>query len=386
MEIDVSPVFYANQKAINEGYRIIANQGSSRSGKTYNILYLLILMGMSSDLQIDTVSQTIPHLKKGANKDFKEIMLNNNWWNDDAYNKTDMFYSFSKKSYMQFFSVDNPGKVRGPGRDILFINEANLIDFETWKQLILRTRKTIIIDYNPADPLHWIYDYVLTRDDCKFIQSTYLDNYDFLPKEQIDEIERLKQYDENAWRVYGLGERGTFTEGQIFKNWQRIDRMPDFTPVYGLDFGFTNDPTALVRIMKHNMNIYVEELIYQKGLTNRNLAILMKEAGVGNDVIYADAAEPKSIEELRQYGLNVRPAIKGPDSVNLGINYLKQHQVHFTKDSTNLQKEISFYQWEQSKDAKYLNKPKDFMNHLMDAIRYGVSTLINQTKEVEIFR
>jgi len=205
-------------KAFNEGYRIIVNQGGTRSGKTFSLSQLLIYLALRQKVSISTCSVAFPHLRKGAMRDWRKIMEDFRLYDPGAHMKTEQLYTYPNGSYVEFFSVDNQLKVRGPGRDILFINEANIIQYETFRQLLLRTKKAIFIDYNPADEFHWIYDKVLTRPDCYFIKSTYKDN-PFLPKEQIYEIESYKETDENFWRIYGEGERG-HSEGVIYTKWQ----------------------------------------------------------------------------------------------------------------------------------------------------------------------
>jgi len=306
-------------------------------------------------------------------RDWRKIMEDFGLYDPNAHMKTEQLYTFPTGSVIEFFSVDNNLKVRGPGRDVLFVNECNLIDKDTFRQLLLRTRKAVFIDYNPADEFHWIYDDVLTRNDCYFIKSTYLDN-PFLPIEQIKEIERLREIDENAWRIYGEGERG-HSEGIIYTKWELYSQKLSGHRVYGLDFGF-NNPTALVRVTDSDKNLYVEEIIYQSNLTNQDLISLLKKNVGQNEEIYGDAAEPARIEEIRRAGFNIRPANK---SVKDGIDFIKSHRLYINRDSVNLQKEIRSYKYLTNKGQKNTpEEPVKLNDHAMDAMRYAAMGLKKQ--------
>jgi len=366
----VSPVFLANMKALRDNsIKIIVNQGGTRSGKTYSILQLLILTAINSlnPLEVSIVSHTMPHLKKGAIRDFIKIMQSLDLWIDDSFNRTESVYKFNKNIFFEFFSADNGAKLRGPGRDILFVNEGNLLTYDEWKQLILRTRGKAIVDYNPVDEFHWIYDKLLTRPDVKFIQSTYLDNWDYLPKEQIDEIERLKDEDPEYWKVFGLGEVAKSTN-LIFGNYVITDAIHEGDTVYGLDFGF-NNPTALIEVTNYDNTLYLKQLIYDTKLTNSDLIDLLKEFNLGNNFIYCDAAEPQRIEEIYRSGFNVHAANK---NVKAGIDFCKRYKLFIDSKSTDLIKEIKSYKWKLDKNENILDEPLKFNDHLMDAFRYAV--------------
>lgn len=369
--IDVSSVFEQNQIAYQSGAKIIVNQGGTRSGKTYSICQLLIAIAQQEKVEISITSLSFPHLRKGAMKDWREIMENNNWYHQPSHVRTENKYKYQSGGYIEFFSVDDHLKVRGPGRDILFINEANLIDFDTFTQLALRTRKCIIIDYNPADEFHFIYDHILTRPDCKFIQSTYRDN-PFLPAGQIKEIENLKNVDENLWRVYGEGERG-HSEGIIYTHWNTFTGVSGGGVFYGLDFGFSN-PSALVRVTEKDTEIYAEEILYQSHLTTSDLIGLIKELVPRSNVIYCDSAEPDRITELQRAGIMARPADK---NVKDGILFLKSRKMHIHAQSVNLLKEIKSYKFigKENKDLV----PMKANDHALDAMRYAVTPLRNLT-------
>ena len=377
IEFEATPVFYANQKAYESGkYRIIANQGSTRSSKTYSISQLLITIAQQEKKEISVVSQSLPHLKKGALKDFLSIM--NDWqlYSENSWNRTDRVYQFDK-SYIEFFGVDNEGKVKGPGRDILYINEADLISYDIYKQLALRTRGVIIIDYNPARLTSYVYDLLLLPG-TKFIKSTYKQNLKFLTKFQIDEIEQYNPElypetgDWNMWRVYGLGERAA-AEAQIYSHWKLIDKLPDNPDetIYGLDFGFNNQ-TALVKVAYKDTIPYRKQLLYKSKLTNTDLiAELHNLIPNKKDCIYADAAEPNRIEEIKRAGFNVFPANK---DVNKGIDHVKSKPMPVTKDSTDFIDELGFYSWKTDKNGKLLDEPVKIKDHLCDADRYAVFT------------
>jgi len=366
-------VIQESRKAFDQGYRVIVNQGGTRSGKTFSLAQLLIFLALTRKISISVCSVSFPHLRKGAMRDWRKIMDDFGLYDPNAHMKTEQLYTFPTGSVIEFFSVDNNLKVRGPGRDVLFVNECNLIDKDTFRQLLLRTRKAVFIDYNPADEFHWIYDDVLTRNDCYFIKSTYLDN-PFLPIEQIKEIERLRDIDENAWRIYGEGERG-HSEGIIYTKWELYSQKPSGHRVYGLDFGF-NNPTALVRVTDSDKNLYVEEIIYQSNLTNQDLISLLKKNVGQNEEIYGDAAEPARIEEIRRAGFNIRPANK---SVKDGIDFIKSHRLYINRDSVNLQKEIRSYKYLTNKGQKNTpEEPVKLNDHAMDAMRYAAMGLKKQ--------
>lgn len=352
------------QKAINDGYRIIVHQGGTRSGKTYSIQDLLIGICYRTNLAISVCSVSLPHLKKGAMRDWREIMENKGGYNPNAHHMTDQLYRYPLGSYMEFFSVDDSKRVRGPGRDILHINEANLLTLETYRQLAIRTRKTIIMDYNPADEFSWIYDEVLPRKDCKFIQTTYLDN-PFLSKEQRAEIEHLKTIDENFWRVYGLGERGTAQE-TIYHKYELYDQAPEEDHCFGLDFGF-NHPNALVKVTYHDGKLFLEQKFYQSHTTATDLIAAIKPI-VGHKYVYCDSARPEIIEEMMRAGISAYPADK---SVKEGIDFVRSNRIFIHRESMDLQKEIRSYKWKKRPTGETLDEPVKAFDDLLDAARYG---------------
>lgn len=375
-EVLYTDVFEWNQTAYDaKKYRAIANQGSTRSGKTYSICQLLALYIPHLETKsISIVSPSLPHLKRGARRDFLEILEDVGIYSDDYFNKTDNVYHYKNGSYVEFFGVDEPGKVRGPGRDILFVNEANLIPFQVYKQLALRTKETIFIDFNPVDEMNWVYD---VADDPKnlMIHSTYKNN-PFLPKEQVAEIESLRLADENLWNVFGLGLRGKSSE-LVYNHWKVCQELPGRGErFFGQDFGF-NVPSALVDIEVYEGAIYVDEVIYETRLTTGDLIERYKECGVFKSrEIFCDSAEPKTIEELRRAGFNAKEADK---DVTEGIRKVKSMPLYITERSVNILKEIKGYKWKTDANGRAIkdkdrDEPVKFNDHAMDAMRYGVFT------------
>ena len=304
-------------------------------------------------------------------RDFFDILKEFQLYSEDNHNKSSGEYRLNN-NLVEFISLDQPQKVRGRKRDLLFINEANELFWEDWQQLIFRTNGRIIIDYNPSDEFHWIYEKVKVRDDADFYITTYLDN-PFLPDTIINEIERLKETDANYWRVYGLGQVGK-SVATIF-DVALCDNIPVHARHigYGMDFGYTNDPTTLVSVFIHDTAMYIKEMIYRTGMTNRDISNDLNRLQIGRrEEIYADSAEPKSIDEIYRMGWNIKPATKGRDSINIGIDMLKRYKIYVTKDSTNTIKEFRNYKWKEDKNGNILNTPIDMFNHSIDATRYLV--------------
>jgi phage terminase large subunit len=369
--IKATKVFRKNRLAYESGqYRLIANEGSTRSTKTYSICQLLALyIPEIEPVSISIVSPSLPHLKRGARRDFLEILEGAGKYSDDAFNKTDNIYNFANGSFVEFFGAEDVGRVRGPGRDILYVNEANLMQYQIYKQLALRTKKTVFIDYNPADEQSWVY----TEADKKgniLIHSTYKDN-PFLSKEQREEIESLQLADENLWKVFGLGLRGTSSE-TIYTHWKLCDEIPEGAErIYGQDFGY-NVPSATLDIGFHEGAVYWDEQLYETKLTTGDLIERYKSLEISKvRELYCDNAEPKTIEELCRAGYNAIPADK---DVTEGIRKVKSMPLYITKRSANLIKEIKSYKWKTDKDGKVLDEPVKFNDHAMDAGRYGTFT------------
>lgn len=373
----LTKVYKASLAAFVALFRIIANKGGTRSGKTYAVIQLLLVIATSLKRSISIVSESLPHLKRGAMKDFREILEKEGLIEGRDYfeNKTGHTFTFPNGSTIEFFSVDNWGKVKGSRRDILFINECNRINYETYRQLAVRTTETIFLDWNP-DNEFWYEENIAHREGTAEIHSTYLDN-PYLYTAQIAEIESNRN-NEQWWRVYGLGLTGHI-EGTIYRPFIQIDELPEaksrMQHYYGLDFGYSNDPTALIDIYidQAAKKIYCDEIIYESGLLNSDIAHRMEEAGISRTTeIFADAAEPKSIDELgyKQYRYNVKPAYK--KDLLSQIQFLQQYDIYVTSRSLNIIKESRMYRWKEDKEGRSVNEPIDAFNHALDALRYGV--------------
>ena len=380
--IQATPVFERNWIATK---RFVVNQGSTRSSKTYSILQLLIIKCLESEipLTISIVRKTLPALKKSVLRDFINILEQMSLYDPQNHNKTDNTYELNG-SIIEFFSIDNAQKYRGSKRDYLFVNEANELTFEDIFQLQVRTSKQIYLDFNPSDNQSWIYDLVDERkDEVDFIQSTYKDNT-FLEKSILEEIEKLQFTDPDYWRIYGLGQRGSLKD-LVYQFHEIDDIATDKAKLIGLglDFGFAQDPTALVEVWKDDSeNLYLNEVLYERGLTNQDIATKMNELGVHryHDIV-ADSAEPKSIEELSRFGFRVKPAMKGPDSIRNGIDILKRHRIYVTKGSTNLITEFNRYKWAKDSSGNLLNRPVDVWNHALDATRYVALNMLKKSNQ-----
>jgi len=359
--------------------RIRGVAGGTSASKTISILLWLIDYAQSTEGElISVVSESFPHLKRGVIRDFQNIMEQHGYWNPGLWNKTDYIYTFHKNSRIEFFSADQPGKVRGPRRQVLFINEANNIPYETFTQLEVRTSKIIWLDWNPVSEFWWYTD-VLPHQDVDFLTLTYKDN-EALDPAIVQAIEARK-HNKNWWAVYGLGQLGE-VEGKIYKDWATIDEIPHEARLerYGLDFGYSNDPTSIVAIYKYNGGLILDEITYQKGLSNKQIADIITNQPQA--LVVADSAEPKSIDELKSYGVNILPSQKGQGSVNQGIQKVQDQRISVTKRSLNVLKEYRNYLWETDKDGKILNVPNPVFNHAMDAIRYGVESLVPQQTDL----
>lgn len=363
----------------NSNARLRVHQGGTRSGKTYAVCqYLIYLLTETKDpLVITIIRKTLPALKGSVQRDFLEIAENVGMFDDGAIlNKVEGQFTYNGH-LVEFLSVDNSQKIRGRKRNIAFLNEANELEIEDFRQINMRTTDYIILDFNPSDPIHWIYDEIIPRDDCDTWITTYRDNK-FLSKDLVFEIERMRERDPDYWRVFGEGQKAVFTARQIFNNWtfKPLSEFPEFDRnmegVVGLDFGYTNDPTSACYIVRKGDTIYIHELIYKTGLTNSDIVDELKRLGYDQTLIYYDAAEPKSGEEMKRLGMYVKAAVKGTGSVNAGISLLKEFDIMVSQESKNIIKEYHSYYWEELRDGTIINKPMDRFNHAMDAIRYGV--------------
>ncbi len=364
----------ATKKIAQLQKRIRAIQGGTSASKTISVLLLLINAAQSDKTPTLTsvVSESFPHLKRGAMRDFLSIMEQHRYFKDKNWNKSDFIYTFETGSKIEFFSADQPSKVRGPRRDRLFINEANNVPYEAFDQLEVRTRDFVYLDWNPTTEF-WFYDQVQgIRDDVDHLIITYLDN------EALDEaiVRSIEQRKNNKawWQVYGEGQLGEI-ETRIYRGWRIIDDVPEAARLerYGLDFGYSNDPTAIVAVYYLNGEYIWDEIAYQKGLSNKMIADILLQQPKAR--VIADSAEPKSIDELKSYKLTVLPANKGPGSVLQGIQNVQQQWISVTKRSVNIIKEYRNYVWITDRDGKILNEPLDIYNHAMDGGRYAMESL-----------
>lgn len=358
--------------------RVRVIQGGTSSSKTFSILPLLIDYALTNaGAEISIVAESIPHLRRGAMRDFLKILEWTNNYIPDEWNASSFTYRFSNKSYIEFFSAGDESKLRGARRDILFINEANNINWESYYQLAIRTRKFIYLDYNPTSEF-WAHTELIGNKNTDFIILTYKDN-EALEPAIVKEIEaakekgKISEYWRNWWQVYGLGQIGSI-QGAVFSTFAQVSEteIRDAELVsLGLDWGFTNDPTALIAVYRKNGKVLLHELIYETSLTNKDIGEKLKSLGINKShEIIADSAEPKSIEEIRRMGFRVTPSVKGKDSVRQGIDILQRYDLLVTETSLNLIKELRNYRWATDKSGKALNEPNDSWNHAIDSIRY----------------
>lgn len=357
--------------------RIRAVAGGTAAGKTVSILFWLIdysQVKQSKPKLVSIVSESYPHLQDGVMRDFIAIMKDRNYWNEDLWHQTKHVYTFETGNEIQFLAVDTYGKAHGPRRDILYINEANNLDYSIADQLITRTREVVWLDWNPSEEFWFYTDMQPNRQDIDFQTVTYLDN-DMLDQPSIDEIESHR-HNKAWWTVYGEGKLGE-VEGRIYTDWNIIDEIPHEARLErrGLDFGYSMDPAAIVDVYYYNGGYILDEKLYRKGMSNRNLSTFLLNMDNPNTVIVADSAEPKSIDELAEYGVQVIGADKGQGSLNRGIQHVQDQRISVTRRSYNLIKEYRRYFWKTDRNGLVLTIPEGGGDHALDAARYALESL-----------
>lgn len=374
-KIQTTVVFEHLLKAEELGKRIVVAQGGSRSGKTFNILIWWIQKLLKERKTLSIVRKTLPSLKNSVLKDLIEVLEMYGVYNPSNWHKQEGWYELPNGSIINFFSCDEPQKLRGSKRDYLYCNEANELTIEDWRQLIMRTEGMITLDLNPSEINCWVYE-LEKREDCYYFKSTWREN-PFLSKSLIDEIERLKETDLNYYRIYSLGERGLPTE-LVFNTWNVVDDIPRDCRLLGrgMDFGF-NNATTLVEVYQRNDELYLNELLFVKNLTMTDIIYKINELSIEKtDAIWCDSALPQNIEELRRSRYNAKPVEK--KSILSGIDKIKRHKVFITKGSGNIIREFQSYKWKVDKDGRILDVPVDLDNHTIDSVRYILESTLNK--------
>jgi phage terminase large subunit len=356
--------------------KVRAVQGGTSASKTISILMYLIHLAQADKISTLTsvTAESTPHLKRGALRDFQNIMKGHNYWKEDEWNATDKIYTFKKTgSQIEFFSADQPEKLRGGRRDRGFMNEANNMTLEQFDEFEVRTREFVYLDWNPTIDFWFYTDIEPNRSDTERIVINYLDN-EALDQSTVNSIEQRKNR-KQWWQVYGLGLLGE-TEERIYTGWNIIESIPHEAKLvrYWIDFGYSNDPTSIGAVYEYNNGYILDELTYQKGLLNKQIAdvILNQEQKA---LVIADCAEPKSIDEIKQYGITILPAEKGPDSIRNGIAVVQDQRISITQRSVDTIKEYRNYVWIKDKDGRILNEASDIWNHSMDGLRYAITSL-----------
>tara|TARA_R110000765_G_scaffold410572_3_gene509295 strand:+ start:127 stop:1293 length:1167 start_codon:yes stop_codon:yes gene_type:complete len=370
---------------LNNRLKII--RGGTSAGKTICIIIILIDYAIKHpNKEISIVAESVPAIRRGALKDFLGIMKGMQRYKENQFNRSTLKYEFTNGSYIEFFSTDQPDKLKGARRTDLFINECSNVNFEAYNQLAVRTSGSIWLDYNPS-VLFWADKELIGQPNTDFITLTYKDN-EVLPKSIVDEIEKAKEkakhstYWANWWRVYGLGELGSLS-GVCIPDWKSINTVPAEARLlnHGMDFGYSIDSSSIVALYKYNESYIFDEVAYSKGLLNSDISNLLKQNNV-NSPIFADSAEPKSIAELRTYGHQIYPVTKGRDSIVYGINLINQNIIYVTQRSKNLIRELQGYVWSTDKAGNVLQKPQG-PDHAIDAARYSLMMQLDNPNKGE---
>ena len=372
MKIQTTKIYREIDNAVNNGYSTVSLQGSARSSKTYNTLIWLICYCLQHpNTRLSIVRATLPAIKGSVFVDFKEILRKFGVYNEKSMNRSELIYKFNNGSWAEFFSTDSEQKLRGRKRDILFVNEANELGFIEWQQLKMRTTRFSIIDYNPSfSDEHWICD--VNKDARTYhVITTYKDN-PFLEQTVIDEIESLQQKNESLWRVYGLGQQAMI-EGLVFRGFEIVDKIPPIADkrYIGMDFGFTNDPTAICEVAVYEDILYIDEICYRTEMLSTEIIQVLKTEAPRMKVI-SESADPRLIQEIYRAGIDIHPVKKFAGSIEAGLAKMQEYKIVVTKRSVNVAKELKNYTYRQDKEGKWLNAPIDCYNHAIDAVRYVI--------------
>ena len=376
MRVKTTLVFEKILESDELGKRIVVAQGGSRSGKTFNILiYWIYKLLQEKGKTLSIVRKTLPSLKNSVLKDLIEVLELFDIYEPNKVHKQEGYYDLGNGNIINWFSVDEPQKLRGSKRDYLYCNEANELSREDWNQLIFRTTDKVICDLNPSELSCWVYE-LEERDDCYYFTTTWRDN-PFVDDNIVKELESLKDKDDNLYRIYSLGERGIPTT-LVFNKFNTIEQIPPSAKLLGrgIDWGY-NDPTTLIEVYKEDDNIYLKELIYARSLTLPDIIHKLEQLGIDKtDTIWCDSANPQNIEELRRSRWNAKPVNKR--SILHGIDLMKRHHIYITKDSSNILYEFGSYKWKQDKGGLLLDTPQDEYNHAIDAARYVLESELNK--------
>ena len=388
-KIQTTRIFRDIEQAVAQGYTTISLQGSARSSKTYNVLIWLIVYCLSHpNTRLSIVRATLPAIKGSVLVDFKEILQRIGIYNERSLNKSELIYTFANGSWAEFFSTDSEQKLRGRKRDILFVNEANELGYIEWQQLKMRTTRLSIIDYNPSfSDEHWICETVNQDPRTFHSVTTYLDN-PFLEQTVIDEIESLREKTQSLWQVYGLGQQAVI-EGLVFKHFGICETIPPHVRhrFIGMDFGFTNDPTAICEVALDGDSLYIDEIAYRTQMLSSDIITTLREAAPKMRII-SDSADPRLIQEIYRSGIDIHPVKKFPGSIEAGLAKMQEYRIIITKRSTNVAKELRNYTYRQDKDGRWLNVAIDCYNHAIDAVRYVVMEqfMAGQRRKIDLGR
>lgn len=388
-KIQTTRIFRDIEQAVAQGYTTISLQGSARSSKTYNVLIWLIVYCLNHpNTRLSIVRATLSAIKGSVLVDFKEILKRMGIYNERSLNKSELIYTFANGSWAEFFSTDSEQKLRGRKRDILFVNEANELGFIEWQQLKMRTTRLSIIDYNPSfSDEHWICETVNQDPRTFHSVTTYLDN-PFLEQTVIDEIESLREKNQSLWQVYGLGQQAVI-EGLVFKHFGICETIPPHVRhrFIGMDFGFTNDPTAICEVALDGDSLYIDEIAYRTQMLSSDIITTLRETAPKMRII-SESADPRLIQEIYRAGIDIHPVKKFPGSIEAGLSKMQEYRIIITKRSTNVAKELRNYTYRQDKDGRWLNVAIDCYNHAIDAVRYVVMEqfMAGQRRKIDLGR